>query len=232
LIILTGQTNSIINLVEAELVGNVFHLVELADVPRVRLERLEPALLLREVPRHGVHAAPPLVHALLRLQVLIRQQQGNRGRVGLRTMGPHAVDVVDTPWRWCGASMWGSAEPGQELGTRTSTRGSAVREREGRGTWDLGTPWVEGSEAPSANRKGGEPGIWGRVRQRAEASSANGKGEEPGAGFGDAMGRGRARGLCRRGAGARSARHGDFGEENRVGHAVCGGDGGGEWRGN
>jgi hypothetical protein len=137
-------------------------------------------------------------------------------------MGPRAVDVVGTPWRWCGASMWGNTEPGQELGTRTSTRGSAVREREGRGTWDLGTPWVEGSEAPSANGKGGEPGIWGRERRRAEASSANGKGEELGAGFGDAMDRGRTRGLCRRGAGARSTHRGDF-EENRVGHAVCGG---------
>jgi hypothetical protein len=82
--------------------------------------------------------------------------------------------------------------------------GSAVREREGRGTEDLGT------------RTSTRGSI---IRER--------EGRGTGAGFGDAMGRGRARGLCRRGAGARSTGHGDFGEENRVGHAVCGGDGGG-----
>jgi hypothetical protein len=38
------------------------------------------------------------------------------GQVGPRMMGPHAVDAVGTPRRWCGASMWGSAEPGARFG--------------------------------------------------------------------------------------------------------------------
>jgi hypothetical protein len=97
----------------------------------------------------------------------------------------HALSTLSGP----AAMVWrldvGKRRTGAGFGTRTSTRGSAVREQEGRETGDLGTRM---STRDDIVREWEGRGTW--------------------AGFGDAMGRGCACGLCQRGAGARSARRG------------------------